>query len=238
MLRSISSDFAFFRLAGAGLGGAGAGFAAGWLGQWLLGRLRRGVRVRRSCCEVPIAAMWALVAMRLACGGLPGWWLPVPLSFGWFAVLLGVCDLRARRLPNALVMPAHLTLATSLLVSGRHVPDLVGRAVLGAVGVATCYALVHWVAPSAMGAGDVKLAGAVGAAVASVSSSALLVWTGLATVATLLSAVVPPGWRATVPHGPAMLLPAWLITALLVPGPPGKPAGLGLVGGSQMCCVG
>jgi leader peptidase (prepilin peptidase)/N-methyltransferase len=116
----------------------------------------------------------------------------------------------------------------------------VGAAVLWAV-----YALVRRSVPSAMGGGDVKLAGSVGAALAGVSWSAVAIGTVLAAVLTAAAGTVlrvaaagirrarpaaaalapaTPGAHA-VPHGPSMLL-ACLITVTAAAAWPG-PAGVG-----------
>ena len=78
---------------------------------------------------------------------------------------------------------------------------------------------MHLLAPAAMGAGDVKLAAPVGAALAGPSWAALpagaalaLVLTGLLAAAGLLAR----RWDrwARLPHGPSMLAAAWTVVLL------------------------
>ncbi|WP_280502276.1 prepilin peptidase, partial [Nocardia farcinica] len=76
----------------------------------------------------------------------------------WCAVLAAV-DLRVRRLPNALTGAGALAVFGYALATGRPWP-----AVVGALLLASPYLAVHLAAPAACGAGDAKLAVAVGAA--------------------------------------------------------------------------
>ncbi|MDR7303300.1 prepilin peptidase [Haloactinomyces albus] len=194
------------------LGGI-AGLGAGRCGTELLRRLRRGVRPPALCCEGGVALLWALVAVRIVAGALPLWWAAVPLLVGWLAVVLTTCDLLAGRLPDALTLSAYPATAAvlGLAACGGGVPGMASRALLGVVLFAGSYACVRLVSPSAMGAGDVKLAGSLGAVAGAVSPGAVLLTMAAAAVVTIAAAGVAR--RATVPHGPAMLLPAWLVTA-------------------------
>src|SRR5690606_5209200 len=76
----------------------------------------------------------------------------------WCAVLAAV-DLRVRRLPNALTGAGALAVFGYALAIGRPWP-----AVVGALLLASPYLALHLAAPAACGAGDAKLAVAVGAA--------------------------------------------------------------------------
>jgi leader peptidase (prepilin peptidase)/N-methyltransferase len=79
---------------------------------------------------------------------------------------------------------------------------------------------VHLAAPGALGAGDVKLALALGAASAAASwsvlvAAALIASTvtavlGLVSAATGTLARAGPRWGVGVPHGPSMLVAGWL----------------------------
>jgi leader peptidase (prepilin peptidase) / N-methyltransferase len=120
----------------------------------------------------------------------------------WMAVLTGY-DLRQRRLPNWLTLPGF---AVILLVAAGSVHG--PAAALGAGLLATVYLLVHAAAPTAMGAGDVKLALGLGALTGCFGGD---VWLLAAIGAPLLTAVI--GLVAvlrrsgpTVPHGPSMCL--------------------------------
>lgn len=179
----------------------------------MLRRIPRGVWVPVPLCAAVVAALWATVAER-ASDGLPVWWWPVPLVLGWAGVLLGGADLVARRLPDALTLPAYPVVAVLLGVAAVGAGDsaLMVRALGGAVLWAGGYAAVRLIAPGALGGGDVKLAGSVGALTAAAS------WPGLllaVLAASALTAAVAGFARicgyADVPHGSAMLAAAWLV---------------------------
>jgi leader peptidase (prepilin peptidase)/N-methyltransferase len=130
----------------------------------------------------------------------------------WLAAL-SVYDVRARRLPNWLTMPGAAAVLAVAAVHGRGVPALLGAVVLFAG-----YAVVHLVSPTAMGAGDVKLAIGIGGLTAAFGSD---VWL----LAALGAPVLTAGWalvilvrrsEKTVPHGPSMCLAAVMATALAV----------------------
>ncbi|WP_428340215.1 A24 family peptidase [Mycobacterium sp.] len=134
----------------------------------------------------------------------------IGVVLAWMAVLSRY-DVRQRRLPNRLTIPgfAAITLAA---VSAGH-----GRAALaGAAALALAYLTVHLLAPSAMGAGDVKLALGLGALTGCFGAD---VWLLAAIAAPLLTALVGIvariGWSArTVPHGPSMCLTSAAAVAL------------------------
>jgi leader peptidase (prepilin peptidase)/N-methyltransferase len=192
-----------------------AGAVAGQFGAVLLARLRQGVAQRPGVARpwwVPpgVAAVWAAVAVTAP----PWWWLPVPLALGWLAVLLSATDLAQRRLPDALTLWAYPAVAALLAVAawGSGEPELAQRGVLGAVAWAGGYAAVRLLAPGALGGGDVKLAGTLGAATAAVSWSGLLLAVLAATLVTPVAAAVALALRhRDVAHGPAMLGAAWLV---------------------------
>ncbi len=75
----------------------------------------------------------------------------------WLIALSGF-DIRQRRLPDLLTLPGAVVIVGWAAVAG-HGP----AAALGAVALFVVYAAVHLVAPTAMGAGDVKLAIGLGA---------------------------------------------------------------------------
>ncbi len=120
---------------------------------------------------------------------------------------LTVCDIRRHRLPNVLTLPGAAVVMGGAALSGRGVP-----AVVGAVALAGGYLLIHACAPAGMGAGDVKLALAVGALT---GAFGVAVWTLAAVGAPILTA----GWglirrRVLLPHGPAMCLASAIAVAL------------------------
>ncbi|GAB3279779.1 hypothetical protein GCM10027563_08230 [Parasphingorhabdus pacifica] len=203
--------------------GGAAGASAGSWGRRLLLLLRRGVRPPALWCEVGVAVLWSVLAAAVFSGALPWWWAPVPLGLGWLAVLLSACDVVARRLPDALTLPAY-PLLWGLLAGAAHwggPSGLLPGAVAGCVLHAGTYLLIRLVSARSMGAGDVKLSGTLGAVVGAVSVPAVMLSIVAAAVLTLLSA-----WRWQedgVPHGPAMLAPAWLAAAFptAIAGQPG-----------------
>jgi len=124
---------------------------------------------------------------------------------------LSVFDMRERRLPNWLTLPGAVVVLAVAAAAGRGVP-----AVLGAVGLAGLYLVVHLVAPAAMGAGDVKLAVGVGALTGAFGYD---VWVLAAVGAPLLTAtwaLVALSRRSssTVPHGPSMCIATLAASAL------------------------
>lgn len=189
--------------AGAVFGAAGGVAGAG--ARVLLGRLRRGTRVGPPGCELVVGAGWAVGGAAWAAGALPAAWLPVLLALVWFGVAAGLVDLRHRRLPDALTLPA---LPCALVLLTPLGGAAVGRGLVGAGAAVAVYAAVHLAAPGALGAGDVKLAAPLGAVLGAVSWPALVL---AAVLASLLTGVVgsvarPARARAPVPHGPSMLL--------------------------------
>lgn len=120
----------------------------------------------------------------------------------WMAALSGY-DVRQRRLPNMLTLPGAGVIVVGAVAAGRGPSALAGAAALTAI-----YLLVHLLAPTAMGAGDVKLALGLGALTGCFGAD---VWLLAAIAAPLLTALVGMvarvGWSAkTVPHGPSMCL--------------------------------
>jgi len=129
----------------------------------------------------------------------------------WMAALC-VCDIRQRRLPNALTLPGAGAIMLAAALAGRGLPAAAGAAALTGL-----YLLVHLVAPAGMGAGDVKLAIGLGALT---GCFGVHVWFLAALGGPLLTALwgVVALWRGvrTVPHGPAMCLASAAAVALAV----------------------
>jgi leader peptidase (prepilin peptidase) / N-methyltransferase len=216
---------------------AGAGVWAGAGARLLLRRLRRGTRIPPPRCELGVAALWAATGAAWAVGGVPGEWVPALLGLGWLAVAAGVVDLRHRRLPNALTVPALPVALLLLLAVG---PAAVVRGAAGAAVAVAVHAALHLVDRRAVGAGDVKLAAPLGAVLAAVGWPALVLaavaaasFTAvLAAVSSAVSSVLSAGAAApaprarapappavtgrAVPHGPSMLLATWLVTVVLL----------------------
>src|SRR5512144_573211 len=107
-------------------------------------------------------------------------WIGLGAAVAWL-VALTAYDVRQRRLPNALTLPGAAAVLVVAALAGRGT-----SALLGGVALAALYLLVHLVAPAAMGAGDVKLALAVGAMTGAFGTDA---WVIAAVGAPLLTAV-------------------------------------------------
>lgn len=197
-----------------------AGWFAGSIGRLVLAALPRGTVVARGWCEWSTAVLWAVVGARAGLGELPGWWVPVPLALTWFGVLLTATDLRHRRLPDALTLSAYPVFGAALAVAAATGGGwaLGARAVLGALVFCGLHALVRTWRPGSLGAGDVKLAGSVGAVLGAVGWPALVLAALLAAVVTLGLGLAARGevasrWRSGIPHGPGLLAAAWLVAA-------------------------
>ncbi|WP_253859701.1 prepilin peptidase [Prauserella alba] len=178
---------------------AAAGAAVAWAGCRVAARARRPAVVPAGCCAVVTALAWAWLGRRWSAGGLPGWWLPVPLAVFAVAAPLVAADLRYRRLPDVLTAALALLVGAAVAASALALDTvaagavevgtgLVVRAVAGAIGFAAVHALVRAVSPRSMGAGDVKLAAGLGGGAGAVGWSALVVTAVVASVVTLAGA--------------------------------------------------
>ncbi len=130
----------------------------------------------------------------------------------WF-VVLSVYDIRERRLPNWLTMPGAVAILAVAAAAGRG-----GPALLGAIGLAGLYLVVHLISPAAMGAGDVKLAAGVGGLTGAFGFD---VWALAAITAPLLTAIwacvcIVRRSESAVPHGPSMCLATLSAAALVI----------------------
>jgi leader peptidase (prepilin peptidase)/N-methyltransferase len=149
--------------------------------------------------------------------------LPAYLYLAAVGVVLAVIDVAHHRLPNVLVLPSYGVLAALLGVAALVEHD--GSALLrAAAGAATLFGgllLLALAQPAAMGFGDVKLAGLLGAALGYLSWGAVLggivaafLLGGLAGV--LLLASRRGGLRTEIAFGPFLL--AGTLLALLAVG--------------------
>jgi leader peptidase (prepilin peptidase) / N-methyltransferase len=143
--------------------------------------------------------------------------LPAYLYFTLIAVALAAIDLRHRRLPNAIVLPSYPVLAALLAASAAVHRDWAGlaRAGIGAAALLGGFLLISVVHPAAMGLGDVKLAGLVGAVLGYLSWSTLILGTfgGFLLGAVFGLALIARGrgtGKTAIPFGPFMLAGALL----------------------------
>ncbi|TVT09665.1 prepilin peptidase [Amycolatopsis bartoniae] len=182
-----------------------------------LARARAPAPVPLPPVAIGTAVLWLFVAWRWFSGGWPGWWLPVPLALTALAVPLCAADFRYRRLPDALTLPAYPIFAaaiTTAAVAGPG-PQLAVRALVAASFFGGLHLLVHALSRRSLGAGDVKLAGALGGVLGAASWGALGVAAVLAAVVTAALALTRR-WGRGVPHGPGLLAAACLVA--LFPG--------------------
>lgn len=197
------------RVAGFAATGAGSGRVT----RWALSRSAVPIRIAAGWCELATALCWAVLAWLWCSGVFPGWWLPVPLAVAAIGVPLVHADLHHRRLPDVLTLAAYPILAGALTIAaaGGSAPDLLWRAFAVAVLFGGAHAVVHALTPSALGAGDVKLAGSLGGVLGACGWASTVVAACLAAVVSALlaglAALVGGGrWRTGVPHGPGLLL--------------------------------
>lgn len=138
----------------------------------------------------------------LGCGIVVAW-----------AAALTLVDIRVRRLPNALTLTGALVILVGAAAAGRGTLALVGGLALSGL-----YLVVHLAYPSGMGAGDVKLALALGALT---GAFGLAAWTLAALAAPMLTAIlgviaVMCRRRILLPHGPSMCVASLASAALAV----------------------
>lgn len=138
----------------------------------------------------------------LGCGIVVAW-----------AAALTLVDIRVRRLPNALTLTGALVILVGAAAAGRGT-----LALLGGLALSGLYLVVHLAYPSGMGAGDVKLALALGALT---GAFGLAVWTLAALAAPMLTAIlgviaVMCRRRILLPHGPSMCVASLASAALAV----------------------
>jgi leader peptidase (prepilin peptidase) / N-methyltransferase len=207
----------------------GLGMLAGALARWLLGRLRRGAVVPPPYCELLVGALWAASGCWWAAGRLDPALLPLLLGLGWLAVAAGTVDVLHGRLPDALTLPAlPAALLLAVPLGGAAVP----RAALGAGLLAGGYLAVRVLAPAALGAGDVKLAAGLGAALGALSLTAVLVGALLASLLTVGMALGRAVLTWTVQVKAGLSSTVWGRTVSVRAGPPGaRTAGGGWGGG-------
>lgn len=141
-----------------------------------------------------------------------------------WAVALAVIDIRERRLPRTLTLPAYavggVCLLAALATGGRALLPAVAAAIAGAVAMRCIYVVARALSPggAGLGRGDVTLSAPLGGWLAWHGWEAWLVgaWAGFAlsglTAAALLLARRVDRETA-LPHGPPMLLGAVLAVA-------------------------
>lgn len=178
------------------------------------------ISARYPIVELGTGVLFAVVALRVSTSstsegaGTAGGWvlLAAYLFFAAISVALAGIDLDVRRLPDVIVLPSYPVLGALLALDGH--PHALVRAVIGAAGLFAFYFVIAFAAPGAMGFGDVKVAGLIGAMTAYLSWGTLLAgaFGGFlfgALTGVLLMAAKRAGRKSALPFGPFMLLGAW-----------------------------
>lgn len=124
------------------------------------------------------------------------WWLPVVP-----AIAAAVVDIRSRRLPNAIVIPALLASLAVAVWHGDLWLALGGAALAAAIGLT-----IRYVARGGFGFGDVKLLAYGGSVVGVGGVTALILGTAAAGGALGLLYLSRQGRGASVPYGVAITL--------------------------------
>lgn len=166
-----------------------------------------------------------LLAVLLCVAAPSPWWWPSRVLLAPVLVALSVIDLRERRLPDRIVLPATAA-GFALLVLGAigdGEPEHIVGALAGAATFAGLLLVLHLASPGGMGFGDVKLGVLLGLYLGAMGLG-LVVWgmllgSLLGVVAALPVAVRTRDRRAGIPFGPA--LAAGNVLALLLAGPLG-----------------
>lgn len=139
------------------------------------------------------------------------------LYFAAISVALAGIDLDTHRLPNSIVLPAYVVVATLLIVASVVYGDYsqLIRAAIGGAALFAAYFVMAIVYPGGMGFGDVKLAGVIGMLLGFLGWGALVVGAFSAFVLGGVFGIILLAARKTtrkggIPFGPWMLAGAWL----------------------------
>ena len=187
---------------------------------WLLlrGRCRdcaAPISYRYPLVEASTAVLFVAIVLRFTVVQDAAWAIPAYLYFVAIGVALALIDLDVHRLPNAIVLPAYPVAAALLALAswGSGNWSALVRAGFGGVALWVFYFGLLLVKQGAMGFGDVKLAGILGAYLGWLGWGALIVGAfaaffvgGLFSVGLLLAGKA--GRRTAIPFGPWMLIGA------------------------------
>jgi leader peptidase (prepilin peptidase)/N-methyltransferase len=174
------------------------------------------ISVRYPLVEIGTAVLFAAVALHFP--HQQRLW-PALLWFAAISVALTVIDLDVKRLPDVIVLPSYAVIAALLVVGSTSSDGFGGHALLrgleGAAALGAFYGAIWFIAPAAMGFGDVKFSVIIGAVTAYVSWGTLLVGAFGAfiigsVVGVALMAFGKAGRKTAVPFGPFMAVGAWV----------------------------
>lgn len=182
-----------------------------------------GISARYPLVEAGTAVLFVLVTLYLHHLHLLAA-MPAYLYFAAIGIALGLIDIEHRRLPNAIVVPSYPVLAVLLGLASALTGDwgALARAGIGAVALFAFFFGLAFVYPAGMGMGDVKLAGLVGAVLAYLSWSTLVIgaFAGFlvgALVGVALIVAKKAGRRSAIPFGPFMIGGALLAMPVAAP---------------------
>lgn len=141
---------------------AAVGLVVGFLVDWAISRYLPDGTVRRKVLVV-LATAAVFGALGLRFGPAPA--LPAFLYLGAISVALTPIDIKLQRLPDPFTLPSYLVGAAALGAAAPFtayglrlfINALIGMAVLWVI-----YFVQHFIAPHAMGRGDLKLSGVLG----------------------------------------------------------------------------
>lgn len=144
--------------------------------------------------------------------------MPAVVAFAVFAVVsaaLAVGDVRRRRLPDRVMLPATIVAVLLLAVAAARTgcPSRAAEVALGAAAAFGVCLLVRLARPEAFGGGDVKLAALVGAHLGWFGPEAVASGVALGFVAAGVAGVgvLAAGGRGSdLPFAPFLLLGAWV----------------------------
>lgn len=129
------------------------------------------------------------------------------------AVVAAIVDLRTGRVPNRLVLLAALpVLIAAVGAAASGTPSVPGRIAVGAVALGTPLLAAHLLAPSSLGFGDVKLGGALGAALGAIDARLALLALAIAAALTLVAAATFR--RSVLPFAPGLVLGSFVAAAV------------------------
>jgi leader peptidase (prepilin peptidase)/N-methyltransferase len=172
-----------------------------------------------------VVAGTVVLAVLLCAAAPSAWWWPSRLLLAPVLVVLSTIDIRERRLPDRIVLPA-VSAGFALLVLGAlgdGEPSHITGALAGAAIFAGLLFVLHLASPAGLGFGDVKLGLLLGLYLGAVSLGlvlwGLLLGSLVGVVAALPVAVRTRDRRAGIPFGPA--LAAGTVLALILAGPLG-----------------
>jgi len=182
-------------------------------------RARAGwpVGSQRLAVELGTGACFAVMALRF--GPSPA--LPAFLLLAALAPVLTLTDLRWRRLPDPLTLPAYPAAAALLAAGALAIPGGTRHFLSALAGLAVAwlfFALLAGIHPAGLGGGDVKLSGVLGLYLGWLGASAVAAGLlGAFVLAALAGLGLIAAGRATrktqIPFGPFMLASAIAVIA-------------------------